>query len=510
MAVVSAEYIDEPNLVFGNLNEEKDPRLGMSYFGPYFSPGESAPSPSRIRIGIVGDGDSTTVARRVIARLGTRIPSDHTNKWLYPDYDGFTLANPVRCEFESVESQDGLLLPQEVRQVLNITETNSRIAAAVNLIVSKVEKFIQEDSPPDVIVVALPPEVEKYCGIGDRTRGAKSPSFTEVERLIAELKETGQRFLEDWGLEISGEPEAPPERDFDLRNALKGKVMRLSQAIPVQILRDEPAQKFLSGEGVRDGSLIPAHFAWNFATGLYYKAKGKPWRLAKFPKGTCYVGISFFRDLRHPDQRLQTSMAQVFTHSGDGFVLRGSEVTVDEGSKEAHLSEKQAAELLSDVLSKYRKKAGEPTRIVLHKTSGFAEMERRGFLGAIGSLAYDLVSFHDDDPIRFLRYGNYPVLRGTLVTLSKGEHVLYTSGYVPRIRYYPGVRIPQPLHLRHEGASPICAVAEEILGLTKLNWNTTTFATRRPITLEFARQVGKVLSELEPGAKVQEHYRFYM
>ena len=496
--------------MFGNRKEEKDPRLGMSQFGPYFSPGESAPSPSRVRIGIVGDGESTTVAKKVVSRLGTRIPSDHTNKWLYPDFDGFTLQNPVRCEFEAIDSQDGLILPQETRRVLDITETNSRIAAAANLIVSKVEKFIQEDSPPDVILLALPPDIEEYCGIGDRTHGAKRPSFTETERLIAELKESGQRFLDDWGLEVSGEPEAPPEKDYDLRNAVKGKVMRLHQAIPVQIVRDGPAQKFLSGDGVRDGSLIPSHFAWNLATALYYKAKGKPWRLAKFPKGSCYVGISFFRDLRHPDQRLQTSMAQVFTHSGDGFVLRGSEVYVDEGTREAHLSEKQARDLLADVLAKYREKAGEPTRTVLHKTSGFSADERRGFLSVIGNLPYDLVSFHDDDPIRFLRYGNYPVPRGTLVTLSKGEHVLYSSGYVPRVRYYPGARVPQPLHIRHEGASPIRPVAEEILGLTKLNWNTTTFATRRPITLEFARQVGKVLSELEPGATVQDHYRFYM
>ena len=508
--MASGEYLDEPDLVFGHRKEEKDPRLGMRQFGPYFSPGEGAPSPSRIRVGIIGDGESTTVARGVLARLGTRIPSDHTNKWLYPDFEGFTLGNPVKCEFDAVDSQDGLILPQETKQVLGVVETNARIATAANLIVGKVEKFVQEDSPPDVIIVALPPEIEEFCGIGDRTRGAKRPSFTEAEKLLADLKESGQRFLDDWGLEVSGEREVPPEKDYDLRNAIKGKVMRLRQAIPVQLLRDETAQKFLSGEGVQDGSLIPAHFAWNFATGLYYKAKGKPWRLAKFPKGTCYVGISFFKDLRHPDQRLQTSMAQVFTHSGDGFVLRGSEVVVDAGTKEAHLSERQARDLLTDVLAKYREKAGEPTRVVLHKTSGYSSGERQGFLGVIGKLPYDLVSFHDDDPIRFLRYGNYPVLRGTLVTLAKGDHVLYTSGYVPRVRTYPGVRVPLPLHIRHEGASPIRSVAEEVLGLTKLNWNTTAFATRRPITLEFARQVGKVLSELEPGAKVQDHYRFYM
>jgi hypothetical protein len=48
------------------------------------------------------------------------------------------------------------------------------------------------------------------------------------------------------------------------------------------------------------------------------------------------------------------------------------------------------------------------------------------------------------------------------------------------------------------------------MGLTKLNWNTTAFATVLPITLEFARKVGKILSELEDEVPPENHYRFYM
>jgi hypothetical protein len=509
--MLEAQYLSEPDLVFGNQGEEKDPRLGMRKFGPYFSPGEGAPSPARIRLGLIGTGETIGWGEKVIGRLREPVSSSHTNKWLYPDYDGFSLDTPARCEFSIVDTPDGLILPQETKEVLSFADANLRIAAAANLLATKVERFLMEDSPPEVLLIALPPDIEEYCGIGDRTRGAKRPSFTDQEKLLAEFRESGQRFLEEWGLEVTGGPEPPPEKDFDLRNALKGKVMRMKQAVPVQILRSEPAHKFLTGSGVEDGSLIPAHFAWNLATGLYYKAKGRPWRLAKLPAGTCYIGVSFFQDLRSPDQRLQTSMAQVFTHSGDGFVLRGSEVMVDEGSKEAHLSERQARELLSGVLLKYREKASaDAHRIVIHKTSGFSPDEAKGFLSEIGGRPYDLVSFHVDDPVRLLRYGDFPVLRGTLVSLSNEDHLLYTTGYIPRVRAYPGVRVPEPLHIRHTGSSPIRAVAEEILGLTKLNWNTTSFATRRPITLEFAKQVGKVLSELEPGAEVQDHYRFYM
>lgn len=53
-------------------------------------------------------------------------------------------------------------------------------------------------------------------------------------------------------------------------------------------------------------------------------------------------------------------------------------------------------------------------------------------------------------------------------------------------------------------------VCKEISGLTKLNWNTTEFATLLPITLEFAGKVSKILSEIDEEKPFQNHYRFYM
>lgn len=53
-------------------------------------------------------------------------------------------------------------------------------------------------------------------------------------------------------------------------------------------------------------------------------------------------------------------------------------------------------------------------------------------------------------------------------------------------------------------------ICKEIMGLTKLNWNTTAFATRYPITLEFSHKVGKILSESPEDRILQNHYRFYM
>jgi hypothetical protein len=109
-----------------------------------------------------------------------------------------------------------------------------------------------------------------------------------------------------------------------------------------------------------------------------------------------------------------------------------------------------------------------------------------------------------------MRAGSYPVLRGTLITLSNKDYILYSSGYTPRIRTYPGHSIPQPLYITHIGDSEIKEIGDEVLGLTKLNWNTTAFSTYLPITLEFSQRVGQILSELEKGKQLQNHYKFYM
>jgi hypothetical protein len=500
-------------LIFGHEGEEKDPRIGLRYHGPYHYATEKEPSPSQVRVGIIGSGKTRTLTKLILEKLKTPINSLAPNKWLYPDYSGFTKDTSIKCDFIHSENWEADVKDSEIKDVLSIIDSvNRRIAAGVNLFRDKVNKIWLEDNKPDVIICALPLEIEEYCGISDKTRGAKRPKFTAAERLRAELKDKGQMFLDDWGLGIENESkhEDIDNMDLDFHNALKGKIMKFG--IPVQILRESSARGFLYyGQKAVKVTQEPATFAWNLATALYYKANGKPWRLAKLRQDTCYIGISFFHNLRNPDLDIQTSMAQVFTHNGQGIVLRGTDIVTDQRTHETHMSEKQARELMVEALTTYKEAAGRsPVRVTIHKTTLFSEDEQKGFNAAIGNLAKDFVtisSFHD---FRFVRSGQYPVLRGTLVYMSDNKCLLFTSGYIPRIRTYPGHRIPKPLLITHIGDSEMKEECKEIMGLTKLNWNTTAFSTFLPITLEFSQKVGRVLSELPEGRLLQNHYRFYM
>ena len=460
----------------------------------------------------MGSGVTITLTKQVLEELQGALPSAQPNRWLYPDYPGFSRQTSIKCDFVTSPNWEAVLKDSEVRSILDITDNvNKRIAAGVNLFKEKVRAISLEDNKPDVIVCAMPFDIEEYCGISERTRGAKRPKFTAAEKDRARLFAQGQMLLEKWGFGIESErEEAEEDIDLDFHNALKGKVME--HGIPVQLLRESSARGFLYyGQPSVKVTQEPATFAWNLATALYYKANGKPWRLAKLRQDTCYVGISFFHNLLNPNPDIQTAMAQVFTHNGEGIVLRGTDVIVDPLRREPHMSERQSRELLAEALTTYQERAGrDPSRIVIHKTSLFSEDERRGFDMAIEHHARDFVTISKYHDFRFVRVGQYPVLRGTVIYLTVDRCLLYTTGYTPRIRTYPGHRVPKPLLIIHSGDSEMKEICIEIMGLTKLNWNTTAFATYLPITLEFSQKVGRILSELEPGRLLQNHYRFYM
>lgn len=76
---------------------------------------------------------------------------------------------------------------------------------------------------------------------------------------------------------------------------------------------------------------------------------------------------------------------------------------------------------------------------------------------------------------------------------------------------YPGMYIPTPLPFRMiETESSPEHLAEELLALTKMNWNQTQLDGKQPITLRTADRVGQILRHLSPQDRPQGRYAFYM
>ncbi len=508
-----AKYIPEPDLIFGNQNEDKDPRIGLGQFGPFFHQEESSPLES-VRVGIIGNKECTRLVKDILRFIEQPVPSYKLNRWLFADYPGMNNKSKFKCTIKTSKNWNASLSDDlELHKIENIENPNERIGYAVNLYLEKIEKIAEGDDLPNVIVCTLPKPAELYCGIGEHTYGAKTAKPSPLELKTADLKANHQSFLTQWGFAPVNDVEIK-EKGFDFRNSLKGKAMKYG--IPIQLIRESTLKHVLKYENFKNNTKEdPATFSWNFSTALYYKANGKPWRLAKLRQDTCYIGISFFRDKLSPNRDIQISMAQVFTHNGEGLVLRGTEVDIDEKTKQPYMKKNQAQTLMECALKKYHTSSGRnPTRVVVHKSSIFSEDEQTGFNKAIYGQKIPEKDFVTISPshgwINFIRLGNYPVLRGTLVEITNNEFLLYSSGFSPRIRSYAGHKIPNALRILHIGNSQNEDVAREILGLTKLNWNTTAFSTALPITIRFAEEVGKILSELEKDKVLQDHYRFFM
>jgi len=184
MIDVNPFFVKEPALIFGGSQEEKDPRLGLHYFGPYFTSNEDTFSPSQARIGIIGTGITIRGTKNILNLLKNPIKSESSNRWLFPDYPGATSERGVRCNFIQSDSWNQTITNYDIQKVITIDDVNIRIREGVKLFLEKIDSIKNEDSPPDVIICAIPTEIENSCGISDLTRGAKRPKYTSLVKLL--------------------------------------------------------------------------------------------------------------------------------------------------------------------------------------------------------------------------------------------------------------------------------------------------------------------------------------
>jgi hypothetical protein len=344
-------------------------------------------------------------------------------------------------------------------------------------------------------------EVVKLASRADRVERAVELYYEQI-RFLAETDSITTSAASDDDSDES-------ELEHNFRRILKAKCMHLGT--PLQLVCEKT---ILISEQAGDQQ-DPATKAWNFCTALYYKGNRTiPWRLVEDTAKlrSCYIGVGFYKS--RDGETVSSSLAQVFDEFGHGIILRGTPVSIDKKNRRPYLSEDQAYELLRDALDEYdRALEHMPARIVIHKSSHFRETERKGFLRALderGIRSKDFVAITDTE-IRLFGDKDYPPKRGTLLTISETQGVLYTRGTVDFYKTYPGMYVPNPLKITaYEQDSSLESLCDEILGLSKMNWNNTQMDGRLPITLECAHKIGDIMKYVSPTEKPQVSYSFYM
>jgi hypothetical protein len=281
--------------------------------------------------------------------------------------------------------------------------------------------------------------------------------------------------------------------------------------IPTQFIR----QQTVDGRENDD----PSKVAWNFFTGLYFKAGGIPWGPIGLSPGTCYIGIAFSRPLGSKNSSMQTSIVQAFDEHGDGLILRGPEFHWNTNrigsSKSPHLSSQDSSLLINQVLDRYSKEMGQtPQRVVVHKSSRFWPEEEEGFKSAISGRVkkFDLIALETrQSHVRLLTTSSYPPLRGTWFKVGNVDY-LYTTGFISELGQSHVLHVPSPIQLTdHVGRdTPREVLLKEILILTKMNWNSSRLGGKAPITLRFSDLVGEIMREIPNDREPMPQFKFYM
>ena len=480
------QIFEEPELEFGDKHHHPDPRLGLLEAGPL-----QPPLGDVIRIAVVGSGKTVEDTRKFLAdaERGFAGKSErHPN--LHPAFPGLGNRNPFRCRFEILDGATAALPQTKIDKIRREPDHVRAVEMAVEEIVSQLQTLDERSSKPDVAIVALP------VALIERVWNAKVYSKSTTED------------------EDSSGTDAP-----NFRGMLKARTMNLSY--PIQIVwEDVIDEKASIPLKVKESSTRQiqdrAGRSWNLFTTLYYKGSGRiPWR--RMPREgeytSCYVGISFYREVG--GQQLFTSAAQMFDERGRGFVLKGSRAHTESRGRHPYMTQYDAHQLTSRVLSAYRKHHMHfPARVIVLKTSRFRDEESAGISRALdqaGTELRDLVWVQESYSVKVLRDGNYPVLRGTFVNLG-GKGLLYSNGSIPYYATYPGLYDPRPLLLcPHEVCdSTVSQIAEEVFSLTKVNWNSTQMNQRLPIPIRAARKVGEVLKYTKDSETVSSDYRRYI
>lgn len=465
---MSCQYLDEPLLCFADGNQHIDPKLGIFKFGPKsYKPRKG--HPSTVRVGFIGSAETIDAAKQWMETNADGVSGESK----YTNFPGFNSDRGFFSELVFEDDWIAQLNRNEIESILRIEQQREQFEAVLQLLETKLELLSTKDRPPEYIVVALPDKLGEKCRVADY----QDAEVGAVHR--------------------------------DLHRAFKSMAMKYR--IPTQLIQ----QDTLKGRSRKNEH--PSVVAWNFFTGLYFKAGGFPWGPIGLQPGTCYIGISFYRPLGSAFSTMQTSLVQAFDEQGDGLVLRGHDFTWDaekEGSKSPHLPEEEASRLVEMVLTRYEKERGQkPRRVVVHKTSRYWPPEQSGFEEVLQKSVnqYDLVALARQSIVRLLIANKYPPLRGTRFTVGDIDY-LYTTGYIAELKQFHGMHVPSPIQIAdHIGYdTPREQLLRDILILTKMNWNSSRLGGSSPITVRFSRLVGDIMREIPVDREPQPNFKYYM
>jgi argonaute-like protein implicated in RNA metabolism and viral defense len=247
-------------------------------------------------------------------------------------------------------------------------------------------------------------------------------------------------------------------------------------------------------------------------------------------KETAFVGLGFSidRSAEH-GQHVVLGCSHIYSSRGEGLQYRLTKVEnpiIRRGNPFMSRDDaRRTGETIRQLFFDARLRL--PDRVVLHKRTPFRKEERQGLVEGLGGVrTIDMLEIQIDSALRYVASvpgsdgrideDNYPVRRGTAMKLDDFEALIWVHGATtainPRLKYFQGKRrIPAPLVVRrHAGETDLEQIAEEVLGLSKMNWNTFDLYTKLPATLHSSNEIARIGSLLHRFGASSYDYRLFI
>ena len=461
--IFEATILDEPLLVFGTArgpHRPKDPHplRGVINDGPYDLELTQSGMCREVRLGVVCPRGFETPLQRYLDKLVVAHGAIESKQEYLVAYPGFQQVYRIPLRVPRQNDREWRGISVTPKDITDVSRAQQEIAASIT---REIDTLIGLASI-DMVVVFIPKSWGPYEVVED-----------ETVRL-------------------------------DLHDFVKAYCAQ--KAVRTQFLRESTLNKNLQCEVL-----------WWLAQAIYVKSQRTPFVLDTDDPETIFVGIGYGMANQNVggivlgcshiyDAGGQSLRYQVSRIQNPVWLHKNPYLAKDDAIRVGY----QARQLFYQTYPKL------PRRVVIHKKTPFIKSEREGLAQSLRDIPeLEMITIEHEDSWRFIAYNKwqqcadmFPVKRNTVMIYGSHQCLLWVHGSVKGIggdnrTYYQGKsRIPAPLKItRFAGHSPIERIAKEILGLSKMDWNTCDLYGQFPATLESSAaiaRVGQLLSRFGP------------
>lgn len=277
------------------------------------------------------------------------------------------------------------------------------------------------------------------------------------------------------------------------------------------------AQKHIATQFIREETLrdsLVCQIDWWLSLSFYVKSYRTPWVLQGLQQDTAFVGIGYSIDKRSGQNKVVLGCSHIYNSLGQGLKYKLSKVedcTFD-SQNNPYLSYQDAYKFGTMIRELFLNAMGDlPKRVVVHKRTYFKPEEIKGIVDSLGKTGInqiDLIEINYEPDAKLIalftnqneiKPNLFPLSRGSCFLLDNYTALLWTHGIVSSVRteknsYFQGGKgIPVPIKIKkHYGFTNINMIATEILGLTKMNWNSFDLYSKLPATIQTSNEIARI------------------